>query len=311
MLISCPNCGFSKEIDDSKLPAGAKRATCPKCKQKFDLNQSVPEPASKPEPRFEKIETEPFESPSAGLEETLPEYDAAYQEAAPPPLPETPPVIQQRFGGPAPAPTLEIPWETREGGFFGDLFKTIKLALFSPPAFFEAMPPTGGYKGPLTFAMVIGTIGMAAAAFYQAAIMFLGAGLSGEIPTDVPVEYMLIGIGGFVLFAPILIMISLFIGAFFMHIFLMIVRGANNGYQATFRVMGYSMATNIFQLIPLIGGIIGFGWTIVLWIIGFPKAHDTGIGRVIVAIIVIPFVLIIGLAIVAAIAIPLLVNATY
>ncbi len=35
--IICPFCGFSKEIGEEIIPRGAKRATCPRCRQRFEI----------------------------------------------------------------------------------------------------------------------------------------------------------------------------------------------------------------------------------------------------------------------------------
>ncbi len=48
MLITCPHCGFSKEVEAGQLPASATRVTCPKCKQGFNLQQPAEEPRKAP-----------------------------------------------------------------------------------------------------------------------------------------------------------------------------------------------------------------------------------------------------------------------
>lgn len=35
MLIRCPDCGFTRQVNAQKIPAGSEFATCPKCKQRF------------------------------------------------------------------------------------------------------------------------------------------------------------------------------------------------------------------------------------------------------------------------------------
>ncbi|MBW2064353.1 MAG: YIP1 family protein [Deltaproteobacteria bacterium] len=37
VLIVCPNCNFSKEVQREKIPPGVKFATCPRCKRRFQL----------------------------------------------------------------------------------------------------------------------------------------------------------------------------------------------------------------------------------------------------------------------------------
>lgn len=65
MEILCPECGFSREVDESKIPARSQVATCPKCKAKFKFRElpeeeftlddpdadSTPEPARRGQPQ--------------------------------------------------------------------------------------------------------------------------------------------------------------------------------------------------------------------------------------------------------------------
>jgi predicted Zn finger-like uncharacterized protein len=39
MNISCPHCGFAKEIPDNSIPPGANRVNCPQCGQSFPLDR--------------------------------------------------------------------------------------------------------------------------------------------------------------------------------------------------------------------------------------------------------------------------------
>jgi len=53
MQIICPECQFTRVVDESKIPARSQVATCPKCQTKFQFRELEPE-----EPEFE-IEPEP------------------------------------------------------------------------------------------------------------------------------------------------------------------------------------------------------------------------------------------------------------
>lgn len=44
--ITCPHCGFSKQIDPGQLPPDVKRAHCPKCRQAFSLRPGAEVSAS-------------------------------------------------------------------------------------------------------------------------------------------------------------------------------------------------------------------------------------------------------------------------
>ena len=71
MLITCPHCNFSKEIDPAKLSKTATKVKCPKCKQGFALQQEpeqkqeqTPEPVAQPTPVVEpEIKAPPTQEP--------------------------------------------------------------------------------------------------------------------------------------------------------------------------------------------------------------------------------------------------------
>ena len=45
--ITCPHCQLSKQVDPAQLPETAVRATCPRCKQSFELPQRPTEESAK------------------------------------------------------------------------------------------------------------------------------------------------------------------------------------------------------------------------------------------------------------------------
>ncbi|MEA3544257.1 MAG: RDD family protein [Thermodesulfobacteriota bacterium] len=54
MQMTCPHCGFSKQIDPEQLPPDVTRVNCPKCKQSFPLPQ---QPAPQPEITVKKYQS--------------------------------------------------------------------------------------------------------------------------------------------------------------------------------------------------------------------------------------------------------------
>jgi hypothetical protein len=80
------------------------------------------------------------------------------------------------------------------------------------------------------------------------------------------------------------------------------VRGADNGFEATFRVVAYSQAAQVLGIIPFVGGWIGWIWQLIIQIIGFREIHETSYLRVILAF-VIP--LVVGILLLLAVVIPL------
>ena len=65
----------------------------------------------------------------------------------------------------------------------------------------------------------------------------------------------------------------------------MIVGGANQPFETTFRVLAFTQgSTGPLQIIPLCGGLISGVWAIVCYCIGLARAHETDTGRAVLAV---------------------------
>lgn len=176
----------------------------------------------------------------------------------------------------------KTPWEDRaSAGFFSGFFKTLKEVLFNPSEFFKNMPVTGGLTDPLLYALITGMLSLMAFYFWKILLLdtmqsFMPPGMKG-----VAGQYMFHGVGATILafIMPLLIVVGLFISSGLLHLFLMMVKGARAGFEATFRVVAYGYSANLCMLIPFCGGLIAGIWTIVLTIIGLKEAHETTGGK--------------------------------
>jgi uncharacterized membrane protein YjgN (DUF898 family) len=66
VTIICPNCNYSRDVDDAAIPAGVTRATCPKCRQRFGLSEAISPSAVVPPPQpLAEAVPPPFEPPTA------------------------------------------------------------------------------------------------------------------------------------------------------------------------------------------------------------------------------------------------------
>lgn len=168
-----------------------------------------------------------------------------------------------------------IPWENRNSlGFIKALIFTLKESLFSPSRFFKKMPVTGGFWNPLFYAIVVVLIGNIFG-FIWASLFFMGRGGIDSIGFD-DVVLPLIMIFAFI--------IGLFISSGIIHLMMLLLGAAKNGFEATFRVIFYSAGPVIFLSLPFIGGLATGICVLVLYVIGLREAHQTTTGKVIVAV---------------------------
>lgn len=257
--ITCPQCNFSKRFPKDKIPAGARWATCPQCKQRF----AFAPPEASPRPELEQEET--------GTEGRV-------ERGAP-------------------------PWENRsELGLWQGIYQTFKAVLFSPDRLFSTMTHKGGIMEPLAFGLLFGSIGSMFGFFWQflmwsGRLVALGEALVGHLS----ISLIFFGI---IIISPLFVIVAMFLTSAILHLLLLIVRGGKNGFEGTFRVVSYSQATQIWGVIPFLGGLIGGLWIIIVQIIGLREIHRTSYLRVILALLI-PIALILLLAL--AIVIPLLV----
>lgn len=205
-----------------------------------------------------------------------------------------------RLAEPAPVPSggrIRTPWEDRENiGFFTGLFKTLKEVLFTPSDFFRKMSVTGGLTDPLLFALIVGMTGLLF--LYLWDILFYDSLQNFVIPEfRAAAERGMMRDHGFSYFSvltPFTLIIALFIASGALHILLLMVRGARAGFEATFRVAGYSMSPFVFLAIPVCGMPVTWLWIITLAITGLKEAHETSGGKAAMAVLF-PFLLCCGI----------------
>lgn len=190
--------------------------------------------------------------------------------------------------------TLVIPWEDPNNSLFNGLFETVKLLAMNPGEAFRRMPVTGGIGRPLFYAIAVGWVSIAIAVFWN--VLFQGMWLpfleSMDDVAGMGAMYGLtIGWGlMMVVLAPLFVIIGVFIAAAILHLMLMIVGSASNGFEATVRVVCYTQTAQLAGIIPLCGGLVALIWTAILYVTGFSIAHRTTQGKAIVAVLL-PLVL--------------------
>ncbi len=177
-----------------------------------------------------------------------------------------------------------IPWERRqEIGFVTALVETTKEVLTGPSDFFRRMPVAGGIGSPLLYAVVIGYLGLLLSVVYSAVFLLVrgaaGAAALGPLSDRPELAHFVAAmqgwgaIAGQVVFGPIGIVIGVFIWTAIIHLMLLLLDGAGQGFEATFRVLSYSHAASVLAIVPLCGGPIAGLWSLVLWIIGLAQAQ--------------------------------------
>jgi hypothetical protein len=185
----------------------------------------------------------------------------------------------------AAAPRSGLPWEHRqERGFFNAFVETLVMVLTKPGEAFAVMKREGGLAGPLIYALIGGCLGGIVSLLFSLGLQSIGL-FTDRHDTFAAMTGMGLGSAAFIILVPLFIVIGLFIGSAIVHLCLMIVGGANQSFETTFRVLAFSQgSTGPLQMIPICGGLIAGVWALVCTCIGLARAHETDTGRAVLAV---------------------------
>lgn len=216
-----------------------------------------------------------------------------FRTAAPEPIP--PPVMPEAAPMAAMVPSATVgalpvmgrvglPWENRENTtWFNAMLDTIQMVLMRPVEAFSVMKRESGFMDPLLYSVILGMLGAVISFTFSIGMQSFGIGRGNGLGA-------LMGFGAsslLILFLmPVVIVIGVFIGGAIAHVCLMIVGGANQSFETTVRVLCYaSGSANIFQVVPICGGLIAMIYCVVLNCIGLARAHETDTWRAVVAVL--------------------------
>jgi len=185
----------------------------------------------------------------------------------------------------AAAPPSGLPWEHRqERGFFNAFVETLVMVLTKPGEAFTIMKREGGLGEPLIYALIGGCLGGIVSLLFSLGLQSVGF-FANRHNTFAAMTGMGGGSVAFIVLVPLFIVIGLFIGSAIVHLCLMIVGGANQSFETTFRVIAFSQgSTGPLQMIPICGGLIAGVWALVCNCIGLARAHETDTGRAVLAV---------------------------
>ena len=179
-----------------------------------------------------------------------------------------------------------LPWENREQlGVVKAFSDTLVMVLTKPAEAFQIMRTEGNFVDPLIYAVIGGSVG-----FIVYFLLTLALGSFGMMGShNNPLGAMFgagIGMIFMIILCPIFVALSVFIGSAIIHVCLMLVGGAKKSFETTFRVVCFaSGSTQPLLIIPFCGGLISGVWGIVAECIGLARAHETDVGRAVLAIL--------------------------
>jgi len=210
--------------------------------------------------------------------------------AGPPPISASlPGPVSAFFAAPPPAPAAGLPWDQRRQiGFFKAWWDTFYMSVRWPREFCARVPARGGYLEPLYYAVLSTMIGALGAIVWQIPLQLmplaLSQGIMGKIGAGLGMLIIGVGVAAALIFLPIFFAVFEFIWAGVAHCFVFLV-GGRGGFEATFRVNCFANSCQVFQVVPLLGGMISLGYWCVLVYYGYRQAHRLEPAPAVVAMI--------------------------
>jgi len=171
-----------------------------------------------------------------------------------------------------------VAWEYRSSlGRLSALLATWRQTLFHPIQFFRNAPLVGDYRSPLLYGLFWTFVGLIAGAAwkllfytYPTLVLFF-KGTEIQFSLQLSRTYVLATAG--LLLSPLLAFIMVFAACTIYHIFVMLFTRQHAGFEATLRVVCYSTGTSVFYFLPLVGGLLGGLWQLILVTLGFKEVH--------------------------------------
>jgi len=178
-----------------------------------------------------------------------------------------------------------LPWDERQTkGLINAFIETLQMVLSRPVAAFTAMKREGGLGEPLLYATIGGTFGGLFAITYNFTLRSLAP--FGDRHDTLPHLFAGFGWIFLLILTPLFVVIGMFIVSAILHVCLMIVGGAKQSFETTFRVVCFAEGSvSPLLVVPFCGGLITGIWKVVLYCVGLARAHDTDTGRAVIAVL--------------------------
>jgi predicted Zn finger-like uncharacterized protein len=285
MRITCPECDFSQEIREDKIPSSAVNARCPQCHARFkfrelpDAGENAPAagaPMSTTDWTTQPIKEEFLSRPAAAphvaadtdnerhsdrQSETAEEYAARRRAAA------------QAYQDASRTGTPTIEWEANlRTAPVSAFFKTLAQIIVRPKQFFSLVPYSEQLAAPIVFAIImciVRTVMLVLAMNNQMAAIMEHDPAAAEMVNQlqaIPTT----------LYVFVSVLVFFFENAIFTivcHLSLRALSPQAANLRVTLRVVAYATAAWIASFIPQFGFTIGFVLFMILICMGLRAAH--------------------------------------
>ncbi len=287
MKIVCPQCEFTRTISADKLPATSVMATCPQCQHRFRVTRedvmgdaviysdnAVPQgahiPSSNDQLYTQSHDTEPVQEQANHEQTTDHKQDindeeisfedrqkaaAAYAEQA----------KEESFA-------IANPWEyASQNGYFTSFYQTVIWVLFAPSRFFSGLMPQTSRTHIMLFYLIVRVLQISIEYFWGGVLSTSLEPSAANDPELQTILNLLTPQSDFllaILLGTAMSTIEIFFGSLFYFTMFKLVAKTHANFSLIFQVIAYGSAPLLLAVIPAIGTIVGFIWSLACIIIG-------------------------------------------
>jgi hypothetical protein len=178
---------------------------------------------------------------------------------------------------PEPGARSPVPWEDPELPILAGFFRTLREVLFRPGEFFENQSGEG-WAEPLAFALIVSSVGLLAAFFWQFLLLAPGGGNPGDAAGPSPFLGLSPGwLMALMAASPVLALVNLGVGGICWWGSMALV-GAGRNFIPAWRVYCYAQGGMALALIPFFGMLMAGTWVLVLLYGGVKRGYGVSAG---------------------------------
>ncbi len=299
MNITCPQCQFSRQVPADKLPTASTMATCPQCQFRFKVhieNEQCPisheeiQPQPAPAPLSQPVPAQQQE------ENTVPKYTPNKEAAAQSYAAEQKQQAQQEYTEESfdqdaafEAFAIENPWENPERiGYFTAFYQTVLRVFFSAPRFFAGLMPQGSQKRALLFFVIVGLLQITFERFWGDIISEALAPAAADDPQLQTMLNMLTPQSSYslaLLLGGALNVVEIFFTTTVYFVLFRFITPQRADFNLIFQVVAYSATPMLLCLVPALGSVVGYVWTIACTAVGCRYALRLSWGQTLLGIL--------------------------
>ncbi len=288
MRITCPQCEFSREVTEGMLPLHVRTATCPVCQHRFALSREkltteqhngteicveAQEKASFKKEPYESTEKQVF------MEHELVESEkaaAAYQEQAEQGGKTEQAKFQPSHEDASASFAIQNPWEYHKDiGFLSAFFQTVMRVCFAPARFFVGFQANAPKNLALIFYLIVSILQVSCERFWAQAMVNYLAPMAANDPQLQQLLGMFASSSSFLhvlLMSTVFSIAELFVAAGFYFFMFKVIVANRADFSLIFQITAYGVAPVLLCIVPGIGSLVGFIWSIACTTLGFRYA---------------------------------------